>query len=49
VSDTAKPVIVRIIDPSADGGTFDFSDYGAVTTVTAPPASQTLDGKKYGF
>jgi hypothetical protein len=49
VSDTAKPIIVRIADPSAGGGTFDFSGYGAATTIAAPPASQTLDGKKYGF
>jgi hypothetical protein len=49
VSDTARPVLVRLVVPSSDGGTFDFSDYGAVTTITAPPASQTLDGKKYGL
>jgi hypothetical protein len=49
VSDTAKPLVVRVVDPSSTGGTFDFSDYGTVTTLTAPSASQTLDGAKYGF
>lgn len=49
VSVSARPLVLRIVDPSANGGTFDFTDYGTVTTVTAPPASQTLDGKKYGF
>jgi hypothetical protein len=49
VSDTAKPVLVRLADPSPGGGTFNFTGYGAVTAITAPPASQTLDGRKYGL
>jgi len=49
VSDTPKPVVVRVVDPSSNGGTFDFTDYGAATTLTAPSASQTLDGAKYGL
>jgi hypothetical protein len=49
VSDTATPVFVRVVDPSSGGGTIDFTDYGAVTTITAPPASQILEGGKYGF
>lgn len=48
VSDTAKPLLVRLVDPSSHG-TLNFTDYGADTTIAAPPASQTLDGKDYGL
>jgi hypothetical protein len=49
VSDTADPVIVRIMQPGANGGSFDLTGYGAPFSVTAPPASETLSGKDYGF
>jgi hypothetical protein len=49
VADTASPVLLRLADPSSGGGSFDFTGYGATTTITAPRDSQTVDGKKYGF
>ncbi|MCW2936934.1 MAG: hypothetical protein JWM19_7896 [Actinomycetia bacterium] len=49
VSDTATPLMVRISDPGSGGGTFDLTDYGASAAITAPPASQTLNGKQYGL
>lgn len=49
VSDTAMPVMVRLADPESGGGTFDLTGYGAPASITPPPASQTLDGKQYGF
>ena len=49
VSDTADPVIVRMAQPGAGGGSVDLTEYGAPFSVTAPPASQTLSGKDYGF
>lgn len=48
VSDTSAPRILQVTNPSKnDGGTMKFT-YGAVT-VAAPPASETVDGSKYGF
>jgi hypothetical protein len=49
VSDTASPVMVRLSDPSSGGGTFDLTGYGAPVTISAPPASETLNGKNYGL
>ena len=48
ISDSATPEIVRIAG-SASQGTFDFSDYNAPATITAPPASQVVDGSKFGL
>lgn len=48
VTDTSSPRILQVTNPSkSDGGTLKFS-YGPVT-VTPPPASETVDGSKYGF
>jgi hypothetical protein len=34
---------------SSSGGRIDFTGYGSPVTLTPPPASETLDGAKYGF
>jgi hypothetical protein len=48
VTDTSTPRILKVTNPSkSDGGSLTFT-YGAVT-VTAPPASQTVDGSKFGM
>lgn len=47
VSDTAKPLILEISGGSQ--GHVDFTGYNNVTTLTAPPASETLSGAKYGL
>lgn len=47
VSDTAKPQILRLAH--GDAGTLDFSGYNSPVTLTAPPASDTLDGATYGL
>jgi hypothetical protein len=49
VSDTATPLMIRISASGSGGATFDLTDYGVSPAITAPPASQTLSGKKYGF
>ena len=48
VSDTASPKLLRLQAPGSGGGSIDFS-YPAATSITAPPASQVVDGSKYGF
>jgi hypothetical protein len=47
VSETTQPKLLRISGGS--NGTLDFSDYNGSVTLTAPPASETLSGAKYGF
>jgi hypothetical protein len=48
ISDTATPQILRIAGPAGQGS-IDFSDYNASATITAPPASQVIDGTKFGL
>jgi hypothetical protein len=48
ISDSATPEIVRIAGTGSQGS-IDFSDYNAHATVTAPPASQVVDGSKFGL
>jgi ribosomal protein S8E len=48
VTDTSAPRILQVTNPSkSDGGSLTFT-YDTVT-VTAPPASETVDGSKYGM
>lgn len=47
VSDSAVPRILRL--DAGSGQRLDFSGYGVPASVTAPPASETLSGAKYGF
>jgi hypothetical protein len=50
ISDTAKPEILKIdAAKQSTAGILTFTDYGAPATITSPPASNTLDGSKYGF
>lgn len=49
VTDTATPQIMMIDKPGSDGGKLNFGYSGLPTAITPPPASQTVDGSKYGF
>jgi hypothetical protein len=49
VSVSARPQFLRITGTGSSRGQLDFTGYGTPVTLTAPPASQTLDGAKYGF
>ncbi len=49
VSVSARPQFLRITSTGSYSGQLDFTGYGTLVTLTAPPASQTLDGAKYGF
>ena len=48
VSQKATPKIVRITGPSNEGSV-DFSDYNVPATITAPSASEIIDGSKVGL
>lgn len=47
VSQTATPQILRIAGPAGQGS-IDFSEYNAPATITAPPASEVIDGGQFG-
>lgn len=49
VSDVATPEILRIAKSGSDGGHIDFSGYGTPVMISAPPASQTINGAQFGF
>jgi hypothetical protein len=49
VTDTANPELLRLTSTGSSSGTFSFSDFGAPATITPPPASEVVDGSKYGF
>lgn len=48
VSQSATPQIVRIAGPAGQGSV-NFTDYNAHVTVTAPPASEIVDGGTFGL
>lgn len=49
VSDTAKPEVLQLVAPGASGGSISFTYYTTAPTITAPPASEVVDGSQYGF
>lgn len=49
VSVSARPELVRLWDPSKNGGTLTFTSYDQPVHIVAPPASETLDGAQYGM
>jgi hypothetical protein len=48
VSGSATPEIVRL-QGTGDEGQVSFTDYNAPATITAPPASDVIDGSKFGL
>jgi len=48
VSVSARPELVRLWDPSSNGGTLNFSSFNQPVRIVAPPASETVDGAQYG-
>jgi hypothetical protein len=49
VSVSASPEILRLISTGTDPARLDFAGYGSPVRLVPPPASQTIDGKKFGF
>jgi hypothetical protein len=49
VTDQTAPLFVRITATGANGGTLTFSNYNAPVNIVAPPATEVIDGSKYGF
>jgi hypothetical protein len=48
ISQSATPQIVRLQGP-ANQGQINFTNYNAPATITAPPASEVIDGSKFGL
>ena len=49
VTDTARPVILQMTVPGSGGGSISFTYYATAPAITPPPASEVIDGSKYGF
>jgi hypothetical protein len=49
VTDATKPEVLQIAVSGSGGGSLGFSYYTTPPAITPPPASQTIDGSKYGF
>jgi hypothetical protein len=49
VTDTAAPELLRIEKPGSSGGEINFTYPASAPAPAAPPASETVDGAKYGF
>ncbi len=49
VSDTAKPEILQIAASGSGDWTASFTYYATAPAITPPPASEVIDGSKYGF
>lgn len=49
VSNTATPLLLKLTDPRAAGGTVTFTDYNGTKTITAPPAAESIDGSQLGL
>jgi hypothetical protein len=49
ITDAAAPHLVRLVKEGADGGQIDFLDYNKPVVITAPHATLTVPGSKFGF
>jgi hypothetical protein len=49
VANTATPLLLKITDPQANGGTITFTSYNATKTITAPADAESIDGSQLGL
>ena len=49
VANTATPLLLKLTDPQANGGTITFTDYNAAKTITAPTDAESIDGSQLGL
>ena len=49
VSDTAQPQLLRFYVPGLNGGSLSFAYYATPVTVSAPAATEVVDGSQYGL
>ena len=49
VTKTASPQLLQILDTTSDGDTMNFTDYNTSSTLTPPPADQTLNASAYNL
>ena len=48
ISESSTPEIVRLQGPASEGQ-INFTNYNAPVTITAPPASDVIDGSQFGL
>jgi len=49
VSSASEPLLLRISHRTKAGGILTFSSYGARVTLRRPPASRTIEGRRFGL
>ncbi|HEX8008339.1 MAG TPA: hypothetical protein VF482_18155 [Trebonia sp.] len=49
VSDTAKPLVLRLDEPLAAPSVVDYSAFGTPATISPPPPAEVVDGTRYGL
>lgn len=49
VANTATPLLLKLTDPQANGGTITFTNYNATKTITAPTDAESVDGSQLGL
>jgi hypothetical protein len=49
ITNTATPMLVKVEDSSASGGTATFTEYSTPLTITEPSAAESIDGSALGF
>jgi hypothetical protein len=49
ISNSATSVLLRLTDPSANGGTILFSNYDGTQAITPPSAAESIDGTQLGI
>jgi len=49
ITNSSSPVLLKLAEPTANGGVIGFTEYSAPLAITAPPAAESIDGTKLGI
>ena len=49
ITNSSAPVLIRLAEPTANGGVITFTEYSQPQVITAPSAAESIDGSKLGI
>jgi len=49
ITNSSAPVLIRLAEPTANGGVISFTEYSQPQAITAPSAAESIDGSKLGI